>query len=88
MRIPTLHLNGSSKASLLDPLNRVSVLLSDALRVMQHDVTPNDRDYYPQGNGIGAVAREEHVNRMHRLESVLAEITELRDSIAQGGHRA
>lgn len=86
MRVPTIHLNGTSADALQDSADAAARALHDALAVLI-EAGPNARDYYPQGDAAIAEARTEHDSRIARLRSVLVELTELQESIATGGHR-
>ncbi len=80
MMIPTIHLNGTSKQSLIEGYCKARsavVVASDALR----ECYPNGRDYYPQGVGALKVATNEHSARITKMSEVLDELTALIDAI-------
>ena len=86
MMVPTLHLNGTSKTSLIDDLCEASHALNVAYDAMKR-CGPNGRDYYPQGPNAINVATDEHSDRLRRLDAIKHEIDELTLAIDRGGHR-
>lgn len=86
MMIPTLHLNGTSKGTLIDELCEASHALNVAYAAMKR-CGPNGRDYYLQGPEAINVATDEHSDRLRRLDAIKHEIDELTLAIAKGGHR-
>jgi len=77
--LPTIHLNGTHPAQLLEDLNTAHAAVLDALATMRTHGAPNGRDYYPQGTGAFQTAVAEHESRLARLDSVLQEIDTLRE---------
>lgn len=73
MRMPTVHLNGSSRAALTDPLIDATKALYSAIEALE-GASPNARDYYPQGPDAIREATSEHVARLQKLTSVRAEL--------------
>lgn len=70
---PTVHLNGSSKEELV----QLRLAAVDACRVLyeaMQKASPNDRDYYPQGEGVGKQAREAWAERMLMIEQLSDEL--------------
>ena len=76
MKIPTLHLNGTSRDSLLDPLGEVIGNITTAINSMSL-IAPNARDYYVQLPGAFEAARSEHCDRVRRLIEVRDEIEQI-----------
>ena len=76
MQLPTIHLNGTSKASLIEDLCEASQTLNLAYEAMKR-TGPNGRDYYPQGPAALEAATNEHMDRLRRLDAVKKEIDEL-----------
>ena len=72
--IPTVHLNGSSPATLVDGLQVAINAVAVAIETVQ-DAAPNARDYYPQGDAAFNVANECHKRRLAMLRDVQAELT-------------
>jgi hypothetical protein len=66
---PTVHLNGTSKRELFDGYLNAYRAVIDAIGAVQASA-PNARDYYPQGNDAFRAARDEHVARLHALQTV------------------
>ena len=48
MKPPTIHLNGTSRQSLLDAATEARSAVDEA-EIKLREVWPNGRDYYPQG---------------------------------------
>ena len=76
MKIPTIHLNGTSKAELMRYWSEAYSQLQNTITAMKM-ATPNGRDYYPQGDKAHRQAVDEHENRLARLFGVLEEIEEI-----------
>lgn len=72
-KIPTIHLNGTGKQTLLDGCQTAREALSNAKEKLMA-AAPNGRDYYPQGDGAYEVARLEHGQRLARIEQVIVEL--------------
>ncbi len=89
MTIPTIHLNGTSRANLLEQQLDAAHALRAALEKLS-EACPNGRDYYPQGPEAMSAAVREHESRMERVRSVLREVSDLADAIdsAPGQGRA
>jgi hypothetical protein len=75
MILPTIHLNGSSKESLLDQLADAHLALIMAENTLSN-CAPNARDYYPQGEDAFEAARQEFGNLTERLHGVRMEVLE------------
>ena len=82
MRVPTIHLNGTGRETLLVQLENAGSALREALEALR-EASPNGRDYYPQGDGAGTEALREHMTRLERVKSVLTEITELHEKVTE-----
>jgi hypothetical protein len=82
--VPTIHLNGTSKQSLIDALCEASNKLNDAYEAMKQ-TAPNGRDYYPQGPDALRAATDEHMDRLRRLDAVKTEIDQLAMAIDEQG---
>jgi hypothetical protein len=80
MKTPTIHLNGTSKQSLLEALSTALTALCVAQNAVS-DCAPNARDYYPQGDGAFAQANREHIARLERLHGLRSELREIADAI-------
>lgn len=73
MKIPTVHLNGTSKGELARQLEEAGTAIGEAMLKLAA-CAPHGRDYYPQGDEAWIAARNEHWNRMQRLETVRTEL--------------
>jgi hypothetical protein len=78
---PTIHLNGTSKAALLEDWEKAHEALTLGLRLLCQ-AAPNGRDYYPQGNAAIFQAQEEHIARCRKVTEVIKDLEELSESIA------
>ncbi len=74
MMMPTIHLNGTSKSGLQEPLEQAIRQLQVAIDKV-HETYPNGRDYYPQGDGAISQAMKEHADRIALLKSVHDELS-------------
>lgn len=81
LMIPTVHMNGTSRKDLQDQLEHVVRAIGAAKAAMQ-EACPHDRDYYVQSPTAGPAAREQHRNRLRRLEAIEAEIFTIYEGIA------
>ena len=79
---PTIHLNGTSKESLLDQVTDAREALNAAIGAL-NNAAPNARDYYPQGDSAFIQATLEHRNRVTKLVAVCNELSDLAEAIAQ-----
>lgn len=71
--LPTIHLGGTPKSHLLEglePALRAAYELASALQAM----SPNARDYYPQGPGAFAKAAAEHDARREALQKIVEDL--------------
>lgn len=80
MKIPTIHLNGTSAQSLMDDLENAHEKIREAIQALSQ-CAPNGRDYYVQESGALVVAQEEHQARMSKLVSIKAELEALAEGI-------
>lgn len=79
---PTIHLNGTSGEQLAEMYELAAKSLYAAL-VQLHEASPNGRDYADNGGRFPfVVARDQHNDRILKLRDILAEITTIRESIA------
>lgn len=83
MRIPTIHLNGTSRESLLDALGTAGSALYAALKALD-ECAPNGRDYYPQGPTALTEALTEHADRCAHVRAALHEIRAMAEIIETG----
>jgi hypothetical protein len=77
VKVPTVHLNGTSKAGLMDPIGEALTALNAALEALW-GVAPNARDYYVQTDPDAfSKAAAEHRGRVDRLTDVKNELGEI-----------
>jgi len=76
MMHPSVHLNGTSKQSLLDVYTGAGSALDGAMRALG-ECAPNGRDYYPQGPDALKQAIREHEARIADLETVRREVAQI-----------
>lgn len=84
---PLVHLNGTSRDSLLEQLEAAAEAVNTAQNVLQN-CHPNGRDYYPlapiDGKPVISIATEQHWHRQRLLESVRLELNAIYDAIVDG----
>lgn len=82
LSVPTIHLNGTSKESLVRDLCAAHHALTEAGRKLAA-TCPNGRDYYVQDNPEAAIhkAMREHEARMAKLREVAHEIEQIAEAI-------
>ena len=83
LSVPTVHLNGTSRESLLEQMTDASHALSAALQALQ-SASPHGRDYYPQGKEAIRKASREHASRYERVRSVQREIDQIAEALPAG----
>ena len=76
MRIPTVHLNGTDRKSLLEQNHQAARAVADAMEALGA-AAPNARDYYIQGAGAFGEVAKEHRARVRKLTDVLSELNEI-----------
>lgn len=81
MKIPTVHLNGTSREELVRQLEAAAHALDQACVALQ-DMQPNGRDYYPQGNDAIRQVCQEHAARQRKVADVRDEIRAIWEGIA------
>lgn len=76
LAVPTVHLNGTSRESLLEGY-------SEAIRALNRAETkmtaacPNARDYYVQDGPAFGIAMDQHTARMKKLREIISELEEI-----------
>jgi hypothetical protein len=75
LTVPTVHLNGTGETGLVEPLRAAYAAIRDALGAL-NEAAPHGRDYYLT-TGAYERARDEHLDRVRRLESVGDELIAL-----------
>ena len=76
MVFPTVHLNGTSRAVLLDANQKAARAIADAIEAL-HDAAPNARDYYVQGVDAYSQAAFAHARRLSGLYEVFREVKQI-----------
>ena len=72
LTVPTVHLNGTSAASLSHAYYVAEKALRGAIEMAQQ-TAPNPRDYYVQDGSAFGKASDEHIERLRKLIEVRAE---------------
>ena len=83
-KVPTVHLNGTGRTSLLLQMQTAHEAAHTAIEAL-YAAAPHGRDYYTQDDGAYSVARTEHLARLTKLQSVRDEIMELWEGISNQG---
>jgi hypothetical protein len=96
MTAPTVHLNGTSAAALLEGYEKATAAVTAALTALCEataavtaaltalgEAAPNARDYYPQGPGAWTNVREAHMADLNALHNVLHHLQYLHESVQQ-----
>jgi len=86
LSIPTVHLNGTAQAELIEQLSVAAVAVSEAMRAL-NNASPNGRDYYPQGPAAITKALADHSARIKAMDDIHAELIEIAMAIDDGGHK-
>lgn len=84
MMIPSVHLNGTGKASLLAELEEAHNALLVADQKLRQ-VTVHGRDYYVQGANAYGQAREEMDRRLAALDQLMKDVREMHAGIQSQG---
>ena len=73
LTIPTIHLNGTSRESLVSQYADAASAVNTGIRALCEN-GPNARDYYVTGMGTFEKAVAEHVARIAKMQEVLNEL--------------
>jgi hypothetical protein len=73
MHTPTIHLNGTSRKTLLEQARTAATALDAAIEAMR-GMSPNGRDFYPQGDDAIRDAIAEHAQRLRVLQQMRDEV--------------
>lgn len=76
LQAPLIHLNGTARTVLEGDLSAALSKLREAEEFLQC-TAPHARDYYPLGPSAHKTAMDQHLDRLKRIESVRAELSEL-----------
>jgi histidinol phosphatase-like PHP family hydrolase len=80
--IPTIHMNGDKKETLLEGYCTAIHAVRAAAEAVQQNAHPNGRNFYPQGPDAIHRAIEEHIKRMVAIRGVLVELETMAEGIA------
>lgn len=86
LQIPAVHLNGSGRQALVSQNLAARSAVRHAIEALA-EAAPNQRDYYVLGDDAWKRARDQHVARLQKLESLYAELGELVQGISDAGFR-
>lgn len=78
---PTVHINGTSREELMEQYRDIGAAARELLAKISA-AWPNGRDYYPQGDNAHGTAADEMSARRERIQTVLDEIIELHQHVA------
>jgi hypothetical protein len=84
LKVPTIHLNGTSKRDLLDGYKAAYLAVGDAIEKLQA-TSPHGRDYYVQDDKATSQAIAQHVVRLAKLDDVRKELLEIAIAIQDQG---
>ncbi len=84
MMIPTVHLNGTSKADLVKQYAEARLAVRNAIEALAA-ANPNARDYYPQGDRAYSAAAKQHARRIQLLAEVSEELSAIYLGIQEQG---
>jgi hypothetical protein len=84
LTLPTIHLNGTNRETMLRDIEIACSAVVAAQRALAY-TAPNARDYYVQANYPATFdnALREHVLRMKMLENILTELQEMAEGISK-----
>lgn len=80
--IPTVHMNGDSKADLLSSSMEAHNAVRKAIEAIA-GTFPNGRNFYPQGDGAILQAMREHRDRINALELVRQELEQIVEGVSE-----
>lgn len=78
--IPTIHINGTDRGTLLTGHTAAIVAIDKALDAIA-EIAPNGRDYYPQGPNAIFRATADHAHRVRLLLDVRNDLNEIAEGI-------
>jgi hypothetical protein len=83
LKVPTVHLNGTSKEALIEQCRIASDAMLAAMRALQ-DAAPNPRDFYVQEGDAFKTAQSQHAERVKALHAVHQDICAIMGAIENG----
>jgi hypothetical protein len=78
--VPVVHLNGTSKDELIKQLLDAGNALNAAVYKLGA-AAPHGRDYYPLGDDAYKTARDQHLDRVKRIDAVMNELMYIAEEI-------
>lgn len=78
--IPTVHLNGTSRAELLRQLTTAAEAARTLIEAL-NEAMPNGRDYYPQGDDAIQQARREHAVRIDAVRNIKIDLMAIAEAL-------
>lgn len=82
MILPSIHINGTSRSTLLESYMDAITAIDYAMEAIKY-AAPHNRDYYPQGRESWNQAITEHRARFDALERIAAELRTLAEHCDQ-----
>lgn len=82
MRLPTIHINGTSRDALIESYVEALTAIEYAIDAIKY-AAPHGRDYYPQGPDAMDQAGDEHILRLKALEKIAAELRALAEHCSE-----
>ncbi len=82
--LPTVHMNGTGRAQLIEQNKDALTAVRKAFVALQA-AAPHSRDFYTQGPGAYTKARDQHVERLRKLESIESDLVEIYYSVRKDG---
>lgn len=79
--VPTIHLNGTSRAEIISQISEALIALR-AAEIVLCRAKPHGRDYYPQSDHAISQAISQHRDRLSRLNSIITEYEQIAEGIS------
>lgn len=76
LAVPTVHLNGTSKATLLEQQASIRDAIRNTIDVLRK-AAPHSRDYYPQEGDAWKRAEQQHLARIKLLNDMYGEMMQI-----------
>ena len=80
LMVPTIHLNGTSRKSLMTALSEAHSAILNAIEAIAK-THPHGRDYYVQGPEVINIAIAQHRRRVKELHNVRSELISIMEAI-------
>lgn len=82
--VPTIHLNGTGKSTLMDEYTQALDAVTKARKALA-DVTVHGRDYYVQSPSAIQTALDQHARRMREILEIESDLELILVGITQQG---